>query len=578
MARSRGLLLLAVLLSATACAGVPSSGPVRTVRRVPVEAPDAPEGRSFRRLLPPAPPAGASPVAIVNGFLLAQVSYDADHAIARKYLAPGITWNAAAPVTVYTQSPRFGRPVVRGNTATVTAAFDVLGTIAADGDFRPPVRTVGPTTFRLRRVAGEWRLANAPPGVLLSRQEIGSVFQRVTLYFPNAARRLVPQHVFLRASDQPAASVVRALLAGPRGWIAPAVRSAIPDGTELLDPPTVVDGVVTLNFSREIRRAPQDTLGALIAQLVWSLTEPTLAVDAVRIQAEGDVLAAPGRGDLREHRRSDWVEYDPIAPPADTRLFFVRDGVPYGVDGTGFATRVAAVEAVESFAVNRTGTHLAAVVADGARRALMIAETSGASPPRRLLVADRLTAPTWEPGSDVVWTAATNGDATNVLAVPLAGAVAAVEATLPSGTVEAFRLSPGGSRAAVLVARPGAGAIVWMLRVQRSPNGTRVVTDGRAVAPPVSSVTAVTFDGSAQLVLAGIHGGQRTLVRLDVDGFNLGVLRVQGLPPGPVTAFASSTATPPDRIAVVGGRLWRRSPPADWAALPGTGTAATFAG
>lgn len=573
-------MLLGVLLSVTACAGVPSSSPVRTVRRVPAEAPDVPEGRSFRRRLPPNPPAGASPVAIVNGFLLAQLSYDADHAIARKYLAPGVTWNAAAPVTVYATSPRFGTPAVRGGSATVTAAFDVLGTISAEGDFRPPVRPVGPTTFRLRRVAGEWRLATAPVGVLLSREELGDVFQRVTLYFPNAARRLVPYPAFLRTSDQPAASVVRALLAGPRGWIAPAVRSAIPDGTELLDPPTVVDGVVTLNFSREIRRAPQETLGALVAQLVWTLTEPTLAVDAVRIQAEGDVLAVPGRGELREHRRSDWVEYDPLAPPGDARLFFVRDGVPYGVDGTGLATRVAAVGGVESFAVNRSGSHLAAVVADGTRRALVIAETSGATPPRRVLVADRLTAPTWEAGADAVWTAATNGDVTQVVAVPVAGAVAAVEASLPAGTVEALRLSPDGSRAALLVARPGrTDAGLWMLRVQRPPTGGRVVTDGRPVAPRVSAITAVTFDGAAQLVVAGVHGGVRTLVRLEVDGFSLGSLRIQGLPPGgTVTALASWTSTPPDRVAVVGGRMWRRSPGVDWTPLPGTGTGVTFAG
>jgi hypothetical protein len=439
----------------------------------------------------------------------------------------------------------------------------------------PPLS--GTVTFRLRRhsVLG-WRLAEAPPGVLLTPDALSAAYQRVTLYFPNASRRLVPPQVFLRESDQPAATVVRALLEGPRGWLAPSVRSAIPDGTELLDPPTVVDGVVTLNFSREIERVPQESLGLLIAQVVWTLTEPALAVDAVRLQAERQEIVDTSRGPS-EHRRSDWEEYAPVPRPFDERLFFVRDGAPHALDSAGTVSRLAPMTGVRSFAVNRSGTHLAAVVRDGARESLDVVPLSGGTP-RRALTADRITAPTWEPGSDVAWVAATSGGTTQVVAVPVTGAVTAVPAAMPVGTVASLRLSPDGSRVALLVGAPGRTA-VFMARVERTAAGARIVADPRSVAPAVSPATAVAFDGAGQLVVAGVLGGQRTIVRIDVDGYSLGIQRTQGLPPNaPVVALTSSAAAPPARVASVGGRMWRRTPGADWAAIVGTGTEATYAG
>jgi hypothetical protein len=585
---SSGRLLAAVLVLAGAagCASVPTAGPVRVVRRVPAGAPELPEPR-FVRHVPPGPPVNAAPEAVVRGYLAAQADAQNDHGIARKYLAPDTTWNPGARVTVYTPPSRVGAPAVKGGTATVVASLARLGTISAQGEFRPPPSAApAPVTFRLRKVAGVgWRIASPPAGVLLSRDDVGATFARTTLYWTDQARRLVPDLVFLPVTDQPVATVTRALLDGPKGWLAPAVRSAFPPGTRLLDPPTVVDGVATLNFSREIR-APQETLGTLLAQLVWTLTELPLGVRAVRVDAEGDPLAVPGRAGLRDQRRTDWTAYAPAPAATDTRLFYVKDGGAYAVDESGRSSRVGGSNpALESVAVNRTGTVLAAVTRrDGGKQSLRLVDLTGSAVPRTALVADRISAPTWEAGGDVVWVATTTGGAEQVYAVPTSSAAAPVPVPAPvPGPVAALRLSPDGARALLVVGGGGGGGgggALWSARIERPASGGRVLGDPRLLAPSVGGVTAAAFDGTTQVLFAATADGPPVLFHVDLDGYDLVAVRADGLPAGAVGALTVSAGpdTLVDRVASAAGQLWRRTPGTTWAPLQGRGSAATYAG
>jgi hypothetical protein len=570
----RLLLAGAAVLALAGCTGMPAGGGTHVVRHVTADGPDLPEPRVFR--IPAlAPKEGAAPDDIVRGFLVAHGDPRNDHAIARKYLAPQVTWNDDALVTV--AATRVGTPVIDGDTATVRTTVDRVGLISRLGEFRPasPVRQV--LTFQLRRVAGVgWRLAQAPPGLVVGRDELGSTFDRVTLYFPNQARRLVPAPVFLPATGQPVGSAANALLDGPRGWIAPALRSAIPNNTELLDTPTVIDRVATVNFSREIRLAPQETLGALVAQVVWTLTEPALQVDAVHVQVEGSTLVVPGHPGLRDHRRTDWAEYAPVPDTADSRLFFVRDGGTYARDDAGRVTRLPVTQALVSVAVNREGTRLAGVtVAARGRQSLVLVDLTGAAPPRAAFTSERITAPTWEPGGDVVWVAHSAGGTQQVVAVPTGpGPVAAVSGPLP-GPVTSLRLSPDGSRVA-LVTGSGRGAGLWLARVERPAAGGRVLADPRLVAPSVGGVTAASFDGARQVSFAAFAGRRPAVYRADLDGFDLTRQRDDRLPAAPVTTLANSA--PNDRVASAAGLLWLSTPAGSWRALPGRGAAGVYAG
>ena len=559
---------------ATGCTGVPSSGPARVVRRVPQEDAGPPEPRVIRRL-PPNPPADARPDEIVRNFVIAQDDPLDDYAVARRYLAPTADWDADGRAIVYA-SREVRAPRETGTRATVVVRLRPVGDISVDGEFRPRAAPVD-VTFRLRRVQNTgWRLVDPPAGLLLTRDGVAASFSRTTLYWPDQPRRLVPHPVFLRASDQPVTAIVRALLGGPRGWLAPAVRTAIPPGTELLGSPEIVDGVVTLRLSREVRGAEQETLGTLVAQVVWSLTERP-EVRAVRVLAEDAPLNVPGRPGLRDHERDDWLDYAPVPPTADRRLFFVRAGAAVAYDEQGRPSRVARTEPLESFAVNRAGTRLAAVTRGDGQQSLLLVDLTGAKPARTVLTADSITVPTWEPGGDVVWAVQSTGPAQQIAAItfddPLVDFVR-VPPRVPQ-PITALRLSPDGARA-VLVGGPPDEATLWVARVERPASGGRVLGEPRRLAPAVRGVTAVAFDGASHLLFAA--GRSPSLYRTEIDGFTLDELPTAGLPPGAVAALAVSAGTPADRVAGSGGRLWRRSPGGVWAALSGGGRAPVFAG
>lgn len=564
---------LAVVLAA-GCSGVPSGGPVHVVRRVPAE--EEPPEPQVRRIVPHPRP-DATPAEIVRDYLATQSDRQNGHATARRYLAGEVEWRPEARAIVYA-ARSFGAVEEDGGRATVQVRFSPTGTISAAGEFRARTQPV-PVTFRLRLVEGVgWRLAEAPPGLLIDAGDVPTSFQRATLYWPGQAGRLAADPVLLPASDQPVAAIARALLAGPRGWLAPAVRTAIPKGTELLAPPELVDGVVTLNFSREIRTAPQETLRTLVAQVVWTLTERP-EVEAVRLQAEGKPITVPGHS-ARDHRRAESDEHAPVPPTGDRRLFYVRNFVAYALDEGGRESRLAQTRPLAAVAVNRAGTALAAVTRpSGGRQSLIVVDLTGAEPPRVVVTADRVTAPTWEPAGDVVWAVQANGATQVAVAAPAAGGLfesVPLPASLP-GPVSALRLSPDGARAA-LVAGSGAAAALWVARVDRPASGGRLLGDPLRVGVSVRGVTAAAFDGAGQLLFAARATARPLLYRVDVDGFRLEQQRDAGLPAAPVLALAVSAGTPPDRVASVGDRLWRRTPGAEWAALRPRGTMAAFAG
>ncbi len=231
--------------------------------------------------------------------------------------------------------------------------------------------------------------------------------------------------------------------------------------------------------------------------------------------------------------------------------------------------------------VNRPGTWLAAVTRpSGGAQSLLVGTLDGSVAPHAVLSADRITAASWEPGGDVVWVASQVGRAVRVSAITVAdGTVSPVAASL-DGLPVVLRLSPDGARCLLVLTGRGGSAASWIARVERAASGARRLAEQRVLAPSVTSVTAAAFEGAGQVLLAGVADRARGLYRVDVDGWNRSPLRSNGLPGSRVDAVTASTSSPPERIASAAGRLWRRSPGADWQPVPRTesSSAAAYAG
>ncbi len=165
--RARLRTLVATTLAAltvvalTACAAIPTGGGVRTGQSVKDEA------ISGFELRPDRPVAGADQTAILRGFVAAGTGAQDDYGTAREFLAKGFAekWNPRRGVTVLQGSGAIERVADRELTYTLTAS----ATVDADGEYTQAVRpTTSTLTFQFVREDGEWRIAYAPDGIILT--------------------------------------------------------------------------------------------------------------------------------------------------------------------------------------------------------------------------------------------------------------------------------------------------------------------------------------------------------------------------------------------------------------------------
>ena len=111
------LLILAVLL--TACAQVPTSGPIMEVDQPVTDVATT----SFVRVLARPPQPGMTPTEIVQGFLDAASGFEDNHAVAKQYLTEqgARQWNPSAGVRVYGNDTE-ALTTPADDTVTLTAA------------------------------------------------------------------------------------------------------------------------------------------------------------------------------------------------------------------------------------------------------------------------------------------------------------------------------------------------------------------------------------------------------------------------------------------------------------------------
>jgi len=535
--RARVAVLAAVALALAGCAGIPTSGPVHTGTALVVTA-DQPVTQSIAQ--PPRP--GADPQHIVQGFMFAMASFAGDHAVAREYLTPDVSksWIPAGSKIYQLDQPTSYKQVGAGE---VDLTATQLGTISAQGEYTDsPDGTPLKVSFKLRRVAGQWRISNPPPGLLLTPADRDRSYRSFDVYFPDQTSQvLVPNQVLVPVGPGPETALVNAVISGPTSWLAPAVHTAVPTGTKLFpDSAPVLNGIVQIPLLSSAVSPADPT--AMAAQFVWTLRQlHPLGVNGVQISVNGIVLQGPGG--LPYWSWDSLPQFDPdgqIPNPSPAAVFADKGGValltadkgapvpgPAG-DGTLQLTSPGLSFDERSFAaVDKTGHRLYVSTVGPTSRV----------PVPVLAQATSLIAPSWDRFGDV-WTV-DNRAAGAVLWMDQLGSPPKQVATpsLPPGRVLAIRIARDGVRVVLVIQKTGdATAGVYLARIEQRGDPQMNLSGFRPLSTPLASVSDVSWYTSDELAILGAQtiGGAQEPLTIDISGSSVSSL-------GPITSSADST-------------------------------------
>lgn len=574
----RNRLALALALAAAllaGCAGIPTTGPVTS--GPPLEG----DVESSLRFQPISPPHGASPLDVVQGFLLAAAGPEDDHSYARAYLAPSVAdgWQAGTGTTVYDGGsaaltvsqdgqvlPEGQEASADGGEVTVTLGAPVVAKVDAAGRYTAqPAGSREDATYTLSRVAGQWRISALPDGLLVDEAGFDLAFSSYHLYFVDPTTSfLVPETRWFPDRRSIATTLASQLMGGPSDWLRDAVTTGFPDGTQLTAPAavTVADGEAQVDVTRAALRAAADERALMQAQLQATL-RPVRSISNVRVTVEGSQLVLPGT--VPPLVRAPNVDPVPVAV-ADGRLATLERGE---------LSPVEELPALEGLSVTdpAKGPASYAVLAHGGSTLLHVVPGAPVAP-ELLLEGTDLTAPSVDSRS-WIWSTSALSDGTVTAARPGTG-VAEVDAPWLAGRrVTSLRISGDATRALVTSTAPDGGALVDLAGVVRDADGRpRALVPARAgtLLPMLGQVREAVWAGETTIAVLGTAEGQTTS---DVPGVWVSeVVGPVGSPLGlpasgaPADDIAAGTDERELVIATADGRLWQRAG-SQWLEVPG---------
>jgi hypothetical protein len=498
--------VLLVLALTTACATIPDSGPVRAGRDLAQE-----PRQAGQKIVAQSPVDGASREAIVSGFLQSGADFRDNHAFAREYLAPAARgeWHPSTDTTIYDKSD-LSYEVQRDGSILVRATE--VARIGADGRYeRVAPDTLVARSFPLTKVKGQWRIAQADDGLLLSTADLDVSYRQFNLYFlAPKANTVVPDPVLLPATlPGLATKLVTRLLRGPTSALQGAVETAFPQGTKLeVASVPVQRGVATVDLTTAALRADPDARNRMSAQIVYTLRQLP-EISRIRIRVAGDELVTSGVA--REQPVTTWGSYDPNILGTDASLYAVRGGRvgqfvnnsfeplpgPVGVARSGFRQPAISLDAGR------------VAVTNADRSALFIGRLSQASLDPVAVPGNHLdlSPASWDrdvglwfvdraSGRLLLYTRV-NEHVVPVRVPPLAG-----------GALSAVRVAREGTRIA-LVAGSGATSRLYLGAIIRTPTGGVQEIDAlREVLPDLRGIRDLSWQDANTLVVVGARGNQ----------------------------------------------------------------------
>jgi hypothetical protein len=598
----RGAALIGVILVAASCASLPTTGSAQVVRRVVDQSVAA---------APQGPDPGQQPEQIVREFIHASSMTEFDTAgesfvVARQFLTSQAesAWGADASSTrIVVLADDFAAIPDPDDPAAVTITGRQIGVVQPDRSFRPIDSVPYRATIHLDRSDDQWRIANPPDNVLITKSDFSTALRPRTVYFLDSTGRVVvPDLRYIPNSPTASLSVNRLmdlLLRGPSEQLAGAARTQLGPGAELQSNVRIDSaGVAHVDLEGVDVSTPSARL-ALAAQIVWTLdpdvpqieisvTGLPLTVAAAPEAEPGPVTSAPPPGaptDVFSLSSGTLANFDPDLVPGSAQAvsdaYYLDGGVVlrqsdstpmWGSVGTGSVD-------VESAALSAASGALAAVASDddgGAQ--LLVGKPFDHQPVVTALKADTLTKPSFTRWGYAAWTVQNGATQPEVYQVSVASGtptwsrVAAPELA-KLGPVTALELSPDGVRVAVVAdGRLYLGVVVSAPDGGDQPadSGSKAVAGDRhglmidglhELRADLSDVGPVAWADSANLLVGAktASSAHRTVFRVSVDGQSVDPVttsQIYGDVFSDVEAIASSNSGLPMLISF-NGRIWQ---------------------
>ena len=507
--RSRVVLALAAAVALlgllAGCVSVPTAGPVEKVAGQP------PACQNCLNVDVAPPSAGDEPKQVVQGFLRATSNFQPNYAVARQFLTTGAgeKWAPESGVSIYSGS-------IQAAGTTVILDGRLVGSLGSDRSYAAQDRAWR-VNFGMVKENGEWRISTPPPGLMVAEFAFSSFYQPYNLYFVGNGSALVPNPIYLPNLRNPASTasvLMRALLNGPSDWLAPAVTSAIPEGTALsVDAVTINDDVAQVALSDNVLSLNDGQRTLLAAQVLYTL-QPT-GIQGVVFTVNQKPYAIPGAdpGTFEVTLDSRFADFDPIPSGIVDSIYTAQGNKVTVTASTSLTDPGQAIPvpgplgagrwSVDSLAVSTTASDIAAVTDGGT--VLRRADVAGGTVSTVVADATSLLRPEFTRFGEL-WAVGNQGGRQRLWA-GRDGRLEEVDSSiLNRGRIRAFAISPDGIRMALIREVDGRTE----LGLARIVRGERLRLDGwlpldvtRSTTPDLSVLRDLVWSDATTIAVLG---------------------------------------------------------------------------
>ena len=531
--------LLAVAL--VACGGLPTSGPV--VAGGPISQEDA---GSVPVFIPDRPTKDATPQQIVEGFIAAGSGPLNNWETAQLFLAPAFAseWNPRAGVTVYAPGER---TLQQTSETSFSLTVTPVGSVDEAGQLTAGNGGAAALSYTLaRQDDGQWRITQAPQGIVLDRNSFEQVFGGYALqFFDPTWTYLVPDQRWFPRLYAPTRIAEALVDGGPSDWLSGAVAPAFTDGARHAQVSVPVrSGVATVSLEDGARALDADALDRMQTQLTASLKQ-TSGIAEVDMQVDDQPLRAQVLS-TRETR----VDSRPL----------VRTSTAFGFAGSsieqlpGLSDAIMLVPATD---IEVDADRTAAAVRDGTGAVWRVTQEGVRA---RLDARAGLVAPSIDP-SGYIWSVPQDAPGAVAAWAPDGTRVDVAAAWPGALRIASQRVSRDGTRIAAII-RDGDRSALWVASILRTRDGAPTSLGSvRLVAEFAAPASALTWVDSSTLALLTDVNGDPYVYTQDVGGFGSFVRAPAG-----ITTIAGGTLSGGVRLRDEAGEVFTRSG-ANWQQL-----------